>query len=85
MPDSTIYYASIGGGRTVSNPYGLLRRTEHDDGYEDQALESDLTWHPTPLIIEWEAGNSVYDLVEVTSDQADSILGYFRQHPGQSG
>jgi hypothetical protein len=85
MPDTTTYYASVGGDRTVSNPYGLLRRTEHDDGPEDQALEADITWHPTPLITEWEAGNSVYELVEVTPSQADTILDYFRQRSSQVG
>ena len=79
MPDTIIYYASVGGDRTPDNPYGLLRRTEHDGGLEDEALEADLAWHPTPLIVEWEAGNSVYDLVEVTPAQADKISGYFRQ------
>jgi hypothetical protein len=83
MPDIT-YYASVGGDRTITNPYGLLRRTEHDDGPVDQALEANLTWHPTPLIIEWEAGNSVYDLVEVTPNQAEAIQDYFRQRSSKA-
>ena len=30
MPDKITYYAIIGGTRTVDNPYGLVRRLEHD-------------------------------------------------------
>jgi hypothetical protein len=79
MPDTITYYASVGGGRTIGNPYGLLRRTEHDDGPDDEALEADLAWHPTGLITEWEAGNGIYELVEVTPGQADTIVSYFRE------
>ena len=78
MPDPITYYASVGRDATIDNPYGLLRRTEHDEGLEDEAFEADLAWHPTPLITEWEAGNSVYDLVEVSDGQADKIISLFR-------
>jgi hypothetical protein len=78
MTGTITYYASIGHDRTIDNPYGLMRRVERDDGSRDEALEADLNWRPTPLIVEWEAGNGVYDLVEVTEDQADKIIDYFR-------
>jgi hypothetical protein len=82
MPGTVSYYASIGHDRTIDNPYGLLRRTHHPDGPEDEALGADLTWRSTPLIIEWEAGNGVYELAEVSEEQAGKIIGYFRDRWG---
>jgi hypothetical protein len=84
MADKITYYASIGGDRAVSNPYGLLRRTEHDDGADDEALEADLVWRPTSLITEWEAGEGVYELVEVGASQAEEIISTFRQRWDQN-
>ena len=54
------------------------RRTEYSDGVDDEALEADFSWKSTSLIVEWEAGNGVYELVEVSQAQADKIIGYFR-------
>ncbi len=82
MPGTITYYASIGHDRTIENPYGLLRRTEHGDGVHDEALEADFIWRPTPLIVEWDAGSGVYELVEVSQEQADNIIGYFRDRWG---
>ena len=30
MPHKITYYAIVSGDRTIDNPYGLLRRLEHD-------------------------------------------------------
>ena len=38
MPQKITYYAVIGGKRTIDNPYGLVRRLEHDDGPADESL-----------------------------------------------
>lgn len=78
MPGTYTYYASVGHDRTIDNPYGLFRRIESGDSFLDEALEADLNWRPTPLIVEWEAGNGVYELVEVSEDQAGKIIEYFR-------
>jgi len=72
------YYAVIGGDRTVHNPYGLVRRLEHDDGPSDEGLRRDFSWAHTPAIVEWESGDLGQELVEVSHEQATKIIEYFR-------
>jgi hypothetical protein len=79
MPQKITYYAIVGGDRTVENPSGLVRRLEHNDGADDEALRSDFSWKFTPLIVEWERGDLGEELVEVSHEQADKIIQYFRE------
>ena len=85
MSDSITYFAIIGGGRTIDNPYGLVRRLEHDDGPSDEALRKDFSWKATPLIVEWEHGDFEDELVEVSHEQASKVIEYFRQKWGLHG
>jgi hypothetical protein len=85
MAHQIIYYAIIGGDRTIDNPYGLVRRLDHDDGPSDEVLHRDFSWSHTPVIVEWKHGDFDDDLVEVTHEQASKILEYFRVRWGASG
>jgi hypothetical protein len=85
MPHKITYYASIGGDRTIDDPYGLVRRLEHDDGFEDEALRRDFSWKFTPAIVEWEHGDYALELVEVSHEQASKIIEYFREKWGPYG
>ena len=86
MPDKITFYAIVGGGRTIDNPYGLVRRLEFDgDGFTDEALRKDFSWNFTPLIVEWEHGDLEDELIEVGHEQAEKIIGYFREQWGPYG
>ncbi len=86
MPDKIIYYAVVGGGRTVEDPYGLLRRLNFEDGgFTDEGLRKDFSWKYTPAITEWEHGDFTYDLVEVSHAQASKIIERFRGKWGPHG
>ncbi len=78
MPDKITYYAVVGGTRTVDSPYGLVRRLETDWGSADETIRKDFSWIFTPVIVDWEQGNFDDDLVEVSHEQADEIIQYFR-------
>jgi hypothetical protein len=78
MVKKITYYAIIAEGRTVDNPFGLVRRLEYDDGPADEGLTRDLNWEFTPVIVEWQAGSFDDELVEVSHEQADKIIQYFR-------
>ena len=79
MPDRITYYAITGQGRTIDNPWGLVRRLEHDDGPSDEGLRKDFSWKFTPVIAEWEHGDFDDELVEVSHEQASEIIEYFRR------
>ena len=86
MSDKITFYAIVGGNRTIDNPYGLVRRLEFDqDGFTDEALRKDFSWNFTPLIVEWERGDFEDELVEVSHEQAEKIIQYFRERWGRSG
>jgi hypothetical protein len=78
------YYAIIGQGRTIDNPWGLLRRLEHDDGPSDEGLRKDFSWKFTPVIAEWERGDFDDELVEVSHGRASELIEYFRREWGPS-
>jgi hypothetical protein len=82
VPNKITYYAIVGGSNTVNNPRGLVRRLEHDDGPSDEALRDDLSWKFTPVIVEWERGDFDDELIEVSHEQADEIVRYFRREWG---
>jgi hypothetical protein len=77
------YYAIVTGG-TVDRPQGLLRRLEHDDGPEDEALYKDMGWHWTSMLVEHENGCSDEDLVEVSHAQARKIVQHLRKRLADS-
>jgi hypothetical protein len=79
MSRTITYYAVIGGDRTVNNPYGLVRRLEHDDGPSDEGLRRDFSWAFTPAIVEWERDDLGQELVEISHEQASKIIEYFRE------
>jgi hypothetical protein len=86
MPDKITFYAIVGGNRTVDNPYGLVRRLAFDgDGFTDEALRKDFSWKFTPLIVEWEHGDLEDKLVEVSHNQVEKIIQYFRERWGPFG
>ncbi|MEP7022480.1 MAG: hypothetical protein ABJB47_01440 [Actinomycetota bacterium] len=74
MPKPPDYYAIIDGRATVEDPAGLARRRYEEGGFSDEALAIDLTWKFTPLVAEWERGESSPDLAEVSSDEAERII-----------
>jgi hypothetical protein len=85
VPNKITYYAIVGGSNTIDNPRGLVRRLEHDDGPSDEGLSDDFSWSFTPVIVEWERGDFANELVEVSHEQADEIIGYFRERWGPFG
>jgi hypothetical protein len=78
VPGTITYYAVIADNRTIDNPYGLVRRLEHDDGPSDESMRTDFSWAVSPLIAQWESGRPGHDLVEVSHAQASRIIEYFR-------
>lgn len=78
MPGTITYYAVIADNRTIDNPYGLVRRLEHDDGPSDESMRTDFSWVVSPLITQWESGRPGHYLVEISHAQASKIIEYFR-------
>ena len=86
MIDPIIYYAIIDHRATLAEPAGLARRRPLDvGGFRDEAIGRDLTWHFTPLIVEWKRAESTDDLVEVGEEEANRIIAGLRERWGTPG
>jgi hypothetical protein len=86
MNDSAVYYAIVDHRSTRNDPAGIARRRQLDEGgFRDEALNLDLNWRFTPLIVEWKRAESTDDLVEVTEDEAKRIIERLRGRWADSG
>jgi hypothetical protein len=77
--EKIIYYAIKAVGTNPSEPVGLVRRTFTPEGRLDEALRRDLTWRRDTAIVESEYGNLSGELVEISEEEAESLIERFRQ------
>jgi hypothetical protein len=56
-----------------------------DEGVAAELGAVDFAWSFTPVIVEWERGDFADELVEVSHEQAEKIIGYFRGRWGPYG
>jgi hypothetical protein len=78
-PEKTIYYVITGVGDSPTEPTGLARRTFTEDGRLDEALRENLTWERDTAIIEWESGNLVGELTEISEAEAQALIERFQE------
>jgi hypothetical protein len=73
------YYAIIDYRATREDPAGIARRRPLETGgFRDEALDRNMNWQFTPVIVEWERAESTDDLVEISEDEAERIIERFR-------
>ena len=85
MDEQIVYYAITGVGRNPTDPSGLVRRRFTEKGRLDEALGRDMTWQRDTAIIEWEYGNRVGDLVQISEPEANELIERFREKWSQEG
>jgi len=84
-PENTIYYSITGVGDSPTEPTGLVRRTFTEEGRLDEALRKNLTWERDTAIIEWEYGNLVGELTEISEAEAQVLIERLREKWGVQG
>jgi hypothetical protein len=73
------YYAIIDYRATREDPAGIARRRPLETGgFRDEALDRNMDWQFTPVIVQWERAESTDDLVEISQDEAERIIERFR-------
>ena len=79
MTEKPEYYAIIDYRATREDPAGIARRRPLETGgFRDEALDRNMNWQFTPVIVEWERAESTDDLVEISEDEAERIIERFR-------
>jgi hypothetical protein len=83
MADKTTYYALIDDFSSRAQPGGVLRRIEKDKGKVDEVFSRDLTWDASPLLRAAEQGDTMFDFIEITEDEANRIVDRIRAESSQ--
>lgn len=79
MAEKITYYAIIDMDSTRAEPSGLARRHEYEGGIRDEALGRDLNWRRSSIVVEFKRNESTEDLVEVSEEEAQRLIEYFRE------
>jgi hypothetical protein len=79
MAQTITYYAIIDEFSSRHRPGGVLRRLVDDNGPVDEAFSPDLTWEFSPLLYAAERGDTMFEFVPITEDEADRIVARIRQ------
>ena len=73
------YYAIIDEFSSRDRPGGVLRRVVDANGQVDEAFSPDLTWEFSPLLYAAERGDTMFEFVAITEDEADQIITRIRE------
>jgi hypothetical protein len=79
MAQTITYYAIIDEFSSRERPGGVLRRIVDANGQVDEAFSPDLTWEFSPLLYAAEHGDTMFDFIPITQDEADQIVARIRE------
>ena len=74
MTQTITYYAIIDEFSSRERPAGVLRRVENDEGQTDEMISRDLTWEFSPLLYAAERGDTMFDFVPISEEEAGLIV-----------
>lgn len=81
MAENIIYYAIIDDFSSRDEPAGVLRRFE-DRSRRDESFGRDLEWKFSSLLHSAERGDTQYDLIPISEDEAGVIVERIRRSAG---
>jgi hypothetical protein len=67
---------------TRENPAGVFRRVHTEPLPTDEVLRRDLRRHPTDELYRYWLGKNDWDFVEITEEEADTIIARWRRKFG---
>jgi hypothetical protein len=77
MAEGITYYAIVDDHSSRDEPAGVLRRFT-GGGRRDESFGSDLEWKFSSLLHSAERGDTEYDLIPITEDEAGQIVARIR-------
>jgi hypothetical protein len=81
MAEKITYYAIVDDYTTRDEPAGVLRRFEEGDR-RDESFGRDLEWRFSPLLHSVERGDTQYDLIPISEEEAERIVERIRRLGG---
>jgi hypothetical protein len=79
MAEQITYYALLSEESTVENPAGVFRRVKTDQGQVDEVFSRNLKWEFSPLLYSSERGDTTYDFVPISEEEANRIVDRLRR------
>jgi hypothetical protein len=74
MAEKITYYAIIDEFTSRDSPRTVLRRVENDQGQSDEMFSRDLKWEFSPLLYAAERGDTMFDFVPISEEEAGRIV-----------
>lgn len=84
MSEDVTYYAIIDDFSSRDVPAGVLRRIRRDGGLRDESFGSEQEWKFSQLLYSAERGDTQYDFVPISADEAMRIVDRIRQEAAAS-
>ena len=79
MTGQITYYAIVDEDSSPDRPVGVFRRVKGDGGQVDEVFSRYLKWEFSPLLYSAERGDTMYDFIPITQDEADQIVARIRK------
>ena len=74
MAENITYYAIIDEFSSRDQPGGVLRRVKNDEGQVDEAFSRNLRWEFSSLLYAAERGDTMFDFVPISEDEASRVV-----------
>ncbi len=81
MAEQVTYYAIVDDYTSVDAPAGVLRRFDEGDR-RDESFGRDLQWQFSSLLHAIERGDTQYELIPISENEADRIVARIREAVG---
>lgn len=78
MAGKVTYYAIVDDYTSRDEPAGVLRRFDEGDR-RDESFGRDLQWKFSSVLHSAERGDTEYELIPITEDEADQIVARIRE------
>ena len=78
MAEKITYYAIIDEFSSRDQPGGVLRRVKNDEGQVDEAFSRNLRWEFSSLLYAAERGDTMFDFVPISEDEASRVVARIR-------
>lgn len=79
MAEEVTYYAIVDDFSNPEAPAGVLRRIRRDGGLRDESFGRDLDWKFSPLLYSAERGDTQYQFLPITEEEAIRIVDRIRR------
>jgi hypothetical protein len=85
VTDNITYYAILDQDSSLKRPVGVFRRVKSDNGQIDEVFSRNLKWEFSPLLYSAERGDTMYDFVPISEEEASRIVERIRElaDPGE--